>query len=141
MKPRNFFAQEIPAGYPAEQYDAVQSARSQLGLGGVELESFAQLYRNKVSIGEPQYCNLEKGFQIEIGTRNDHQKCLHVLDGLLRDQRHSRSCGLARVVQFDDLEQWLAFSSRLSTVLWIGYEARHMQEIQRKDPSFFEFDN
>lgn len=140
MKPRNFFAQDIPVGYQVEQYDAVQSVRSQLGLDDVELESFAQLYRNRLSIGESQYCKLEQGFQIEIGTRNDHQKCLHVLDGLLRNQRHSRSCGLARVVQFDDLEQWLAFSTRLSTALWIGYQARHMQEIQRKDPGFSDFD-
>lgn len=141
MKPRNPFPHELPSGYPAALCDEVQGARSRLGLDDVELQSFAQLYRNTVSVGQPCYSRLETGFQIEIGTRNDHKKCLHVLHGLLRDQCHSKSCGLARVVYFDDLEQWLAFSARLSTALWIGYEAQRMQEIQRQVPDCINFDD
>jgi len=32
--------------------------------------------------------------------KNDHKGCLRLLDALLQDIPHSRSCGLARVVVF-----------------------------------------
>lgn len=65
---------------------------------------------------------------------------MHLIDDLLLDMRHDKSCGLAPIVYFENLHQWLEFSVSLSTVLWIGYRAQKIQEISRMTPVFLEFD-
>lgn len=141
MKPINNLPSQKSPEFSFAPYDEIVSARRQLGLSGIEWKAFVQLYRNKVNVGEPYYSHLKNEFQIEIGTRNDHKNCLHVLDRLLENVRHGKSCGLARVAYFDDLQQWLAFSTRLSMALWIGYQAQRMQEIARENPNLFYFDD
>ncbi len=104
----------------------------EMGLGHIPFQAFAQLYRNNISVGQPYYSNLEDGFAIEFGMKNDHKGCLRLLDALLQDIPHSRSCGLARVVVFKQLEHYVAFSAVLAKVMWIGYQASYLLDLQRQ---------
>jgi len=45
----------------------------EMGLGHIPFQAFAQLYRNKIEMGQPYYSNLEDGFAIEFGMKNDHK--------------------------------------------------------------------
>lgn len=68
MKIRKILSCQIHREYSFVLYEEVVIARHRLGLDRFEWKSFAQLYRNNVSIGKPCYSNLEKEFQIELGT-------------------------------------------------------------------------
>lgn len=110
----------------------LEDAVRDMGLEHIPFQAFAQLYRNNISAGQPCYSNLEDGFAIEFGMKNDHKGCLRLLDALLQDIPHSRSCGLARVVVFKQLEHYVAFSAVLAKVMWIGYQASYLLDLQRQ---------
>ncbi|HKI17571.1 MAG TPA: hypothetical protein VKA15_06810 [Isosphaeraceae bacterium] len=108
----------------------------ELGIGHLEIDSVVRLYRNTVTIGRPHNPDRPAAgeIEVEVGTKNDRDHCMDVIDALLAPFPHSRSCGLARVARFASVEDFMTFSRHLSLALLAGYYAERYATTERDCP-------
>src|SRR5262249_54419975 len=98
----------------------------ELGIGYLDIESVARLYRNTVTIGRPEHPGrpAAEEIQVEVSTKNDWDHCMDVIDALLSPFPHASSSGLSRVARFATVEDFMTFSRHLSLALLAGYYAQ-----------------
>jgi hypothetical protein len=119
--------------------DDAARARSlmiELGIGHLEIGSVARLYRNTVTIGRPHYPDRPAAgeIEVEVGTKNDWDHCMDVLDALLSPFPHECSSGLARVARFASVQDFMTFSRHLSLALLAGHYAERYATTERDCP-------
>jgi hypothetical protein len=104
---------------------------AELGVPDLPVKAAANLYCNQVNLGMAHYGDRGPMFHFEIGTKNDWDKCLLLLNAIVAPFEHSFSCGLARTVDLRNLEEVKSFHARLGLALAAGSLAWEILERER----------
>lgn len=102
------------------------------GLTAEDGPALAQLFRNKVQVGDPHYSDISPGnlskrvnfIELEVGFSGGPDCGLDVFDRLMADFGFQKSCGLARVFKLRSEEDYSRFMTRLHAILLLGWRAR-----------------
>jgi hypothetical protein len=102
------------------------------GLTAEDGPALAQLFRQKIEVGDPHYSDVHPGnlskrvnyIELEVGFASDSAGGLDVFERLMADFGFQKSCGLARVFKLRAEEDYSRFMTRLHTILLLGWRAR-----------------
>ena len=101
--------------------ESVDERLAAINLDHRDLKWVAGFYRKGIKVASP--CYFDGGLELEVSFANDHDGCGPDQIDLFLDRNgfnYSRSCGLARVINFKDADAYRVFFDKLGQLFVLG---------------------